>query len=464
MGEGMGPLFCGRSISVRQRKIYIKTFGCQMNEHDSSKVLEILHHYPYEETDDLHEADLIFINTCTVREKAEHKAYSTLGRLKGLKKEKKLIIGVGGCLAQQKGADLLERFPHLDFVLGTHNLHRLPDVIEDVQNNGSRWCENCFRDRAPSMEVIPLGQPKAQAYVTIMQGCDNFCSYCIVPMVRGPERSRPSLQILEEVRCLAEGGVKEIILLGQNVNSYGKGLDGEMTFPALLRAVSRVEGIRRIRFTTSHPKDLSLDLIACFRDLPGLCEHLHLPFQSGSNRVLKAMNRGYTREAYVEKVDRLREACPDMAITADVLVGFPGEGEKDFDDTMDLIERVRFDGLFSFRYSAREGTAAADFPGQIPEAVKGHRLKVLQERQRCITRRKNEEMVGKIERVLVEGRSQRNPWDMMGRTRTNRIVNFPGDGRLVGEEIWVRIVKGFANSLRGEATPSRPMVRAAADL
>jgi len=456
----MGPLFCPRSITVRPKKIYIKTFGCQMNEHDSSKVLEILHHYPCEETADLHEADLVFINTCTVREKAEQKAYSTLGRLKRLKREKKVIIGVGGCLAQQKGADLLDRFSCLDFVLGTHNLHRLPDVIEDCQNTGNRWCETCFHDRAPSMEVTPLGQLRARAYVTIMQGCDNFCSYCIVPMVRGPERSRPAPQILEEVRRLAEKGVKEITLLGQNVNSYGKGLDGEMTFPALLGAVSRIEGIRRVRFTTSHPKDLSLDLIACFRDLPGLCEHLHLPFQSGSNRVLKAMNRGYTREAYMEKVDRLREVRPDVAITADVLVGFPGEGEKDFEATMDLIERVRFDGLFSFRYSARGGTAAADFPGQIPEAVKRGRLKVLQERQRCITREKNEEMVGNIERVLVEGRSQRNPNDMMGRARTNRIVNFPGEGRLVGEEVWVRIVKGFANSLRGEITPSRPMVRA----
>ena len=460
----MGSLFCGRSGGVSRRKIYIKTFGCQMNEHDSSKVLEILDRYPYEETTDLHEADLVFVNTCTVREKAEQKAYSTLGRLKRLKQEKEVIIGVGGCLAQQKGVDLLDRFAHLDFVLGTHNLHRLPDVIEDVQHTGNRWCETCFRDRAPSMEVMPRGRSRTQAYVTIMQGCDNFCSYCIVPMVRGPERSRPSLQILDEVRRLAEGGIKEIILLGQNVNSYGKGLDGEMTFPALLRAVSRVKDIRRIRFTTSHPKDLSLDLITCFRDLPGLCEHLHLPFQSGSNRVLKAMNRGYTREAYMEKVDRLRKVCPNVAITADVLVGFPGEDEKDFEATMDLIEGVRFDGLFSFRYSAREGTAAAGFPGQIPEAIKAQRLKVLQERQRAITRSKNEEMVGRIERVLVEGKSHKNPSDMMGRTRTNRIVNFAGDGRFVGEEIWVRIVTGFANSLRGEAVCSRPLVRAVGDL
>ena len=460
----MGFLFCFRSISVRPRKIYIKTFGCQMNEHDSAKALEILDRYPYQETAELHEADLVFINTCTVREKAEHKAYSTLGRLKGLKKKKRLIIVVGGCLAQQKGVHLLERFAHLDFVLGTHNLHLLSDVVEDIQNTGRRWCETCFRDRAPSMELTALRQLKARAYVTIMQGCDNFCSYCIVPMVRGPERSRPSLQILEEVRRLAERGVKEIVLLGQNVNSYGKGLEAEMTFPALLRAVSRIEGIRRIRFTTSHPKDLSLDLITCFRDLPELCEHLHLPFQSGSNRILKAMNRGYNREAYMDKVERLREVCPHMAITADVLVGFPGETERDFEDTMDLIDRVHFDGLFSFRYSAREGTAAADLPGQIPEALKGRRLKVLQERQRSMTRRKNEEMVGRIERVLVEGRSQKNPLDMMGRTRTHRIVNFPGDGNLVGEEIWVRIVKGFANSLRGEPILLGPMVRAVRNL
>jgi tRNA-2-methylthio-N6-dimethylallyladenosine synthase len=435
-----------------------------MNEHDSTKVLEILHPCSFEETRDPNEADLVFVNTCTVRGKAEHKAYSTLGQLKALKAGNKPIIGVGGCLAQQKGAELLRRFAHLDFVLGTHNLHLLPDVIEDCRNTGSRRCETAFCDRAPSMEVIPLRQLKARAYVTIMQGCDNFCAYCIVPMVRGPERSRPSDRILSEVRCLAESGVKEVILLGQNVNSYGKGLDGEMSFPELLRAVSRIEGIRRVRFTTSHPKDLSLDLIRCFHDIPELCEHLHLPFQSGSNRVLKAMKRGYTRETYLEQVDRLRQACPDLAMTADVLVGFPGETERDFEDTMDLIEQVQFDGLFSFRYSPREGTTAAVLPRQVPEAVKSHRLWVLQERQRAITRKKNEEMVGRIDRVLVEGRSQRNPLDMMGRTRTNRIVNFPGECTLTGKEVGVKIVKGFANSLRGEPFPIDSMVRAVGDL
>lgn len=432
------------------RWVYLETFGCQMNEHDSEKILEILNPLGYRATTSIHEADLILINTCTVREKPEHKVYSTLGRLKRLKEKRKgLIIGVGGCLAQQEGARLLGRVPYLDLVFGTHNLCLLPDLVEDVRKNRSQRCETCFYDRAPSMEVIPLIGRKVRSYVTIMQGCDNFCSYCVVPMVRGPERSRPMARILEEVRILAETGVKEVTLLGQNVNSYGKGLNGEASFPILLRRINQIDGIERIRFTTSHPKDLSRELITCFRDLPKLCEHIHLPFQSGSNRILKKMNRSYTRDDYMEKVERLREVCPTIAMTADVLVGFPGESQRDFEDTMDLIGRVQFDNLFSFRYSKRPGTAAADLPDQVPEEAKRDRLMILQDTQRKITRRKNTETEGRLERVLVEGRSQNDPMEMMGRTRSNRIVNFPGGIDLVGHEVLVRIEKGFANSLRG---------------
>jgi len=446
----MGLPFVLGGISVRPRRVYLKTFGCQMNEHDSEKILEILNPHNYQATSNIHEADVVLIITCTVREKPEHKVYSTLGRLRRLKENKKeMIIGVGGCLAQQEGARLLERFPQLELVFGTHNLHVLPGLLADIRKTKARPCETCFYDRAPSMEVIPLIGRKVRSYVTIMQGCDNFCSYCIVPMVRGPEVSRPMPRILEEVRILAERGVKEVTLLGQNVNSYGKGLNGETGFAALLKRVNEIDGIERIRFTTSHPKDLSRELITCFRNLPKLCEHIHLPFQSGSNRILRRMNRSYTREDYMEKVDKLRENCPTIAITADVLVGFSGESQRDFEDTMDLIERVQFDNLFSFRYSRRKGSAAADFPDQVPDGAKRERLKILQEIQKKITRKKNRETEGRLEWVLVEGRSQKHPMEIMGRTRSNRIVNLPGDIDLVGQEVLVRIEKGLANSLRG---------------
>jgi tRNA-2-methylthio-N6-dimethylallyladenosine synthase len=421
-----------------------------MNEHDSAKILEILYPLGYQPTTDIHKADLILINTCTVREKPEHKVYSTLGRLTRLKESREdLVIGVCGCLAQQEGERLLERTPHLDLVLGTHNLCRLPELLDDIRQKRGRRCETRFYDRAPSMDVIPITNPQVRSYVTIMQGCDNFCSYCIVPAVRGSERSRPMTGILEEVRLLVQRGVREVTFLGQNVNSYGKGLEEETDFPALLRGTNQIRGIWRIRFTTSHPKDLSPELIACFRDLPKLCEQIHLPFQSGSNRILRKMNRRYTREDYTEKVNRLRAVCPRIAVTADVLVGFPGESDRDFEDTMDLIERVEFDSLFSFRFSRRKGTRAAELPDQVPLEVKAERLQILQNAQRDITCRKNRAIEGRVEQVLVEGRSQKNPEEIMGRTRSNRIVNFAGPIDLVGQEVPVRIEKGFANSLRG---------------
>ena len=450
-------LFSLGRLDVRLRRIYLKTFGCQMNEHDSEKILEILRPHNFRATRSVHQADVILINTCTVREKPEHKVYSTLGRFKRLKENKEeLIIVVGGCLAQQEGDRLLDRFPYVDLILGTHNLHLLLDLLDEIRKTGIRRCETCFYDRAPSMEVVPLIGPKVLSYVTIMQGCDNFCSYCIVPMVRGPERSRPMGSILEEIRILAERGVKEVTLLGQNVNSYGKGLGERIRFPALLESANGIDGIERIRFTTSHPKDLSTELILCFHDLSKLCEHIHLPFQSGSNRILQRMNRSYTREDYMEKVGQLRDVCPTIAITADALVGFPGESEEDFENTMDLIERVQFDNLFSFRYSRRKGSVAADLPAQVPEEVKRERLKILQNVQRKITRNKNRQIEGRLEWVLVEGRSQKDPSELMGRTRSNRIVNFPGEADLVGQEVLVRIEKGYANSLRGMYSPLIP--------
>jgi len=437
-------------MGVRPRWVYIKTFGCQMNEHDSEKILEILNPLNYRATTDIHEADVILINTCTVREKPEHKVYSTLGRLKKLKDSKReLVIGVGGCVAQQEGERLLQRVPHLDLVFGTHNLCLLPDLLEDIRQTRGRRCETRFYESAPSMDVTPLIGEKVQSYVTIMQGCDNACFYCVVPRVRGPERSRSMTRILEEVSVLAQRGVKEVTFLGQNVNSYGKGLGEGASFPELLRRTNEIDGLNRIRFTTSHPKDLSTELIECFRHLSKLCEHIHLPFQSGSNRILDRMNRNYTREVYMDKIESLRDACPPIAITADVLVGFPGESDEDFADTMDLIERIEFDNLFSFRYSPRKGTGAADFPDQVPLEVKAERLKMLQDVQRHITRKKNREMEGRLEWVLVEGKSQKHPREIMGRTRSNRVVNVAGGIDLVGQEVLVKIEKGLANSLRG---------------
>jgi tRNA-2-methylthio-N6-dimethylallyladenosine synthase len=291
---------------------------------------------------------------------------------------------------------------------------------------------------------------KVKSYVTIMQGCDHFCSYCIVPYVRGREKSRSSREIIEEVRHLAEMGVKEIFLLGQNVNSYGKGLEEEIRFPGLLHRINEIEGLHRIRFTTSHPADLSGELIQAFSKLPKLCEHIHLPFQSGSDRILKAMHRGYTKESYLEKIDRLKKVCPSIAITADVIVGFPGEEEKDFEETLDLMRKVQFDDLFSFKYSPRKGTRAAQFTNKVEEKVKQDRLSILQEIQKEITFQKNQELEGRVEEVLVEGRSKQSDQFVTGRTRTNKIVNFEGDLILVGKLVPVRIVKAHPHSLRGE--------------
>lgn len=440
------------------KRVYIETYGCQMNEHDSEQILRLLERSNYVETKESHKADLILVNTCSVREKPEQKVYSALGRFKRLKEKRGAIIGVAGCVAQQEGQKLLERIPHLDLVIGTHAIPFLPNILMRVESFGERVCETDFDPEGKHLDpCLPQGPWSAvKAYVTIMQGCNHFCSYCIVPYVRGEERSRPSQEIVEEVKHLAEKGVKEICLLGQNVNSYGKGLKEGISFPELLTRLNEIEGIERIRFTTSHPKDLSEELIQAHGSLKKLCEHIHLPFQSGSNRILKAMNRGYTRESYLEKVDRLRDVCPTIAITADVIVGFPGEEEKDYEETLDLIERVKFDDLFSFKYSPRKGTKAAEISDQLEDQVKQERLARLQRIQRDITLQKNQAMVGALEEVLVEGYSKQSDRDVTGRTRTNKAVNFEGDLSLVGRLIQIHITKAYAHSLRGEIVPSLP--------
>jgi tRNA-2-methylthio-N6-dimethylallyladenosine synthase len=435
-----------------ERKVYIETYGCQMNEHDSEQMLRLLESFHYLETKNAKEADLILINTCSVREKPEHKVYSALGRYKWLKEKRGTIIGVAGCVAQQEGSRLLDRIPYLDMVIGTHAIPLLPQLLQKIELSGERVCETSYDQDGEYLKALlpqkALNQVKS--YVTIMQGCDHFCSFCIVPYVRGREKSRPSREIIEEVVHLAEMGVKEVCLLGQNVNGYGKGLEEGVSFSGLLHSINKIEKIERIRFTTSHPKDLSEDLIQSFSKLEKLCEHIHLPFQSGSDRILKAMHRGYSKESYLEKIDRLKKVCPSIALTSDVIVGFPGEEEKDFEETLDLIQKVQFDDLFSFKYSPRKGTRAAQFEDKVEEKVKQERLSILQEIQKGITLQKNQGLEGRVEEVLVEGPSKQSTQDVTGRTRSNKIVNFKGDLSLFGKLIPVRIIEGYAHSLRGE--------------
>lgn len=435
-----------------ERRVYIETYGCQMNENDSEMILRLLERRNYQKTEEPKEADLILINTCSVREKPEHKVYSALGRFKHLKERKGVIIGVTGCVAQQEGYNLLDKVPYLDIVLGTQAIPLLPEILERVEVSGERVCEVGFDPEGKYLEAQLPNRPldQVKSFVTIMQGCDHFCSFCIVPYVRGRERSRPSRDIIEEIKCLVSMGVKEVCLLGQNVNSYGKGIEGELRFHELLREIDKIEGLERIRFTTSHPVDLSKELILAFSELKKLCEHIHLPFQSGSNKILKAMRRGYTRESYLEKVEELKRVCPSIAITSDVIVGFPGEEDMDFKDTLDLIEKVQFDDLYSFKYSPRKGTRAAKLPNQIDETIKDERLSILQNIQKEITYKKNKALEGRIEEILVEGRSKKDNRDLTGRTRTNKVVNFEGDINLKGTLVSVRITNAYPHSLRGE--------------
>lgn len=429
------------------------TFGCQMNVYDSERIRQLLSSQNYRQVDDPQEADIIFLNTCTVREKPTQKVYSLLGRLRTLKKRKpNLIIGVGGCLAQQEGEGLLERFPQVDFVLGTKEFNRLAEILREVERTRKKLVANHLNGRVDPYAGLPiLGLPSCRvtAFVSIMQGCDNFCSFCIVPFVRGREVSRPSAEILREISLLTQQGVKEVTLLGQNVNSYGKTSPGELDFTGLLKAVQEIPGIARIRFTTSHPRDLSSSLIEAFAKISKLCEHIHLPLQSGSDRLLREMNRGYTFQEYLEKIKALRQTCPEISITTDMIVGFPGEQEEDFQASLQALALIQFDEMFSFKYSDRPGTKAASLPAKVPEQVSLRRLQELQSLQRKITHQKNKAYEGKVVEVLVEGESKNCPAESTGRTRTNRIVNFPGifaPGSLVN----VQIKQAFAHSLRGQ--------------
>ena len=436
---------------TKEKLLYVETFGCQMNVSDSEKIVTLLKKIGYHPTQDSSRADLIILNTCSVREKPEKKVYNSLDRFKGMKKtNRRLLLAVGGCVAQQEGERLLDTIPHLDLVFGTHNLHLLPDMVREAEE-GKRRAETGFIDSEARIDLFPVdGQAGGLTrFVTIMQGCDNYCSYCIVPYVRGREVSRRSVDILQELRLLAANGVKEVTLLGQNVNSYGLKGDGEIDFATLLGQIAEVPGIERVRFTTSHPKDISRLLIRCFAEVPKLCSHIHLPAQSGSDAVLGRMHRGYTRRDYLETIGLLQAARPGIQITGDMIVGFPGESEDDFAATLSLMEEVGYADLFSFKYSVRPGTKAADFSDEVAAPVKQERLERLQGLQRKMTLERNRSFVGSVQDVLVEGVSRRGD-QLFGRTSGNRVVNFPGDRALIGRVVDVIVTRAFQNSLLGE--------------
>ena len=437
--------------TMLDKLLYIETFGCQMNVNDSERIVSMLADLGYAPTNEPSAADMILLNTCSVRGGAEEKVYRRLANLRIYKRDgKQQIIAVGGCVAQQEGEELLRKLPYLDLVIGTHNLHLLPDMVRGAER-GERRSETTFIDNDQRLDLFPSikGESRLSRFVTVMQGCDNFCSYCIVPFVRGREISRRSADILHEVRQLAHEGVREVILLGQNVNSYGLKSDNEPTFADLIRQVADVDGIQRIRFTTSHPKDMSDELIACFGDVPKLSGQMHLPAQSGSDSVLKAMGRGYTRDSYLDKVHKLRAIRPDMVFTGDIIVGFPGESPADFEQTLSLMEEVRYIDLFSFVYSPRPGTRAADLADDLPRAEKMARLDRLMDLQRRITREISHTYIGSTMSVLVEGEGKL-PGQVSGKGDIGRIVNFSGDSSLIGRFVDVRITKAYPNSLLGE--------------
>jgi tRNA-2-methylthio-N6-dimethylallyladenosine synthase len=419
-----------------------------MNEHDMEKAVHLLRSSGFEAADKPEQAGLVIVNTCCVREKAEQKFYSLMGRLGSLKRKRPFVLGLMGCIAQLEKEAIVERLPFVDFSLGPGSVHLLDEAVR-AGLRGARFLDFSDNGCASTLYLRPGNRDRrVKAYVTIMKGCDNFCSYCVVPYVRGREVSRRSADILEEIEELAATGAREVVLLGQNVNSYNKERD-DLSFPDLLKAIDRIAGIERIRFVTSHPRDLSGELIDCFGQVDKLCEHIHLPFQSGSDKILRLMNRGYTREEYEEKIAKLKGRCADIAITADCIVGFPGEDEGDFRSTVELVERTGFDGIFSFCFSPRRHTPASNLPGTVPETVARDRLACLQALQKGITREKLIRQEGMTVEVLVEGSSKNSREELAGRTRTNRIVNFGGPAHMVGKLIDLEIVKGYANSLRG---------------
>jgi tRNA-2-methylthio-N6-dimethylallyladenosine synthase len=424
------------------KKVYIHTFGCQMNVHDTEKMFGILIQNGYRRTEHAHAADLIILNTCSIRQKAEQKFYSELGRLKSYKKKRSdLMIGVAGCIAQQEGDNLFRKAPHVDFVFGPQNIHMLRD-IKDKKLPYAALEENEFIE----LHDLPAERnDEIRAWISIMYGCNNFCSYCVVPYTRGKERSRPSENIYREISELAERGCKEVTLLGQNVNSYVTDVD----FPGLLKKLNTVEGIRRIRFVTSHPKDLSEQLMHAIADLSKVCEHIHLPMQSASDVILRRMNRRYTFENYMQKIDSLKSLIPGISITSDIIAGFPGESDHDHAQTLKALREIYFDGIFAFAFSPRPHTKAATYEHQISEDIKLQRLNEILELQDEITLRKNRDLVGTVQEILIEGTSETDKHKIMGKTRTNKIITVGNIKIPIGSFIKAEIVKARKHSLGG---------------
>jgi len=434
-------------------KLHIRTFGCQMNEYDSNKMSDVLKHsHGLELTDDIDQADVLLVNTCSIREKAEEKLFHQLGRWKKLKTTKpNLVIGVGGCVASQEGDLILKRAPYVDLIFGPQTLHRLPNMLNDVLDKSQVSIDISFPEIEKFDHLPEPHSDTASAFVSVMEGCSKYCTFCVVPYTRGEEISRPFNDVIREVEILAEQGVKEINLLGQNVNAY-RGLmdDGEIADLALLIAiVAQVTGIERIRYTTSHPVEFSDRLIKTYAEVPELVSHVHLPVQSGSDKILGSMKRGHTVIEYKSKIRKLREIRPDISLSSDFIIGFPGETEEDFNNTMKLIDEMGFDKSFSFIYSKRPGTIAASLPDDVDQTVKKQRLAVIQDKLNENTEKISRSMIGSIQKVLVEGHSKKGS-TLSGRTENMRTTHFQGNEDLIGQIVSVKITEGFANSLQGE--------------
>lgn len=432
-------------------KLHLITYGCQMNEYDSERVAGLLRSEDYALTDRPDEADLIILNTCSIRERAEEKVFSKLGALRGVKQRRPdLVIGVMGCMAQLQRGLIQERAPHVDLVFGSPAIARVGALVARARDEGRPVLET---GEGPLVKITehPDSAPRLRAFVTVMEGCEKHCTFCVVPTTRGRERSHPALAIVQEVRELAGRGCREVTLLGQTVNSYGRDLDPPTHLAALLEAVNAIDGIERIRFTTSNPYNLTSRLIHAIRDVPKVTEYLHLPLQSGSDRVLERMNRGYTRDRYLELIAEIREAVPEIALSTDLIVGFPGESDADFEATVDMVERVGYDNVFAFKYSRRPGTSAATMPDQVDDGVKARRHARLLDVASRIAAERGRALEGRVMPVLVDGVSRRDALEATGRTRCNRVVNFAAGGRdLFGEVVPVRITRALPHSLRGD--------------
>jgi tRNA-2-methylthio-N6-dimethylallyladenosine synthase len=438
------------SEAIQNKKLFIRTFGCQMNEHDSERIAGLLKTEGYVLCQNPEEADLVILNTCSIREKAEQKAYSELGRFQELKEERPdLIIGVAGCAAQREGEEILKRAPYVDLIFGSPNIDKTAELLK-LALKQKQPAVLVDYPVCPPITLPAFRKDKLRAWVSVMEGCDYHCSFCVVPTTRGPERSRPSRDIVSEIVQLAESGYKEVTLLGQTVNAYGKRSSDGMDFVDLLRMVNDISGIERIRFTTSHPNDLNLKLMTAMASLPKVCEHLHLPLQSGSDRILKAMRRGYIFKEYQAKIETLRKLVPSLSVTSDIIVGFPGESDEDFSQTLQAISEVGFDGIFAFQYSPRPMTEAASLSDQVSEKVKEERLRQVLDLQHEVTSQRNQELLETVQEILVEGRNRKCPDKLTGRMRTNRVVHFRGPDSLIGCLSCVKIIAARLGSFDGE--------------